>query len=162
MPETWHVFRERDRVAFCPIPQPCLPFDPRYLPPHPDNGCPPATAAVTNSLLARSAEVDDSHGRMRHTTGGTPAQQVRTLIRASSTGWSLPLFFCRNRCGVYLGCRLLITSNRSSPTVRVLAIASSIGISEICVPFSTTSRPNRPAWTRSIAATPYREASIRS
>src|SRR5271154_1718092 len=60
------------------------------------------------------------------------------------------------------GCRLVITYSKSFPPVRVFAIASAIGISVICVPFNTTSLPNLPACTRSIAATPYRVASIRS
>ena len=53
-----------------------------------------------------------------------------------------------------LGWRSLIRAKRSSPRVRVLAMASSRGMSEIWVPLRTTRRPKRPAWTRSMAATP--------
>src|SRR6202789_2212635 len=60
------------------------------------------------------------------------------------------------------GCNPLTVANKSSPTVRVFAIASSIEISVISVPRKTTSRPNLPACTRSIAASPYRVASMRS
>ena len=47
-----------------------------------------------------------------------------------------------------------MTAKRSSGTVRVLAMASAMGMEEIWVPLRTTRRPKFPAWTRSMAATP--------
>jgi hypothetical protein len=64
--------------------------------------------------------------------------------------------------GYNSGCKPAARAIKSSPMVRVFAIASSSGIWVISVPRSTTSRPNLPSCTRSIAADPYRVASIRS
>ncbi len=52
------------------------------------------------------------------------------------------------------GCRPAASEIRSSPMVRVFAIASASGIWVISVPRSTTSRPNCPSCTRSMAADP--------
>jgi hypothetical protein len=59
-----------------------------------------------------------------------------------------------NLAGYNSGCRPAARAIKSSPIVRVFAIASSSGMWVISVPRSTTSRPNLPSCTRSIAADP--------
>ena len=56
--------------------------------------------------------------------------------------------------GYNSGCSPAARAIKSSPMVRVFAIASSSGMWVISVPRSTTSRPNLPSCTRSMAADP--------